>query len=83
MPLYTDCGITNANGVLVHMEVDGSQAAVAQDFDDSEYIEVVAVPAAQLHTVITELAADDAFGIDAKVYCFAEGLRLAASLLPQ
>ena len=79
---FTEPGLTNANGCMVTVDVDGAAPANAggeQDLDDSEFIEVVAVPFAQLGAQLDAFVAEG-LAIDAKVLCFARGLELAKSL---
>eukprot|EP00026_Physarum_polycephalum_P018605 Phypoly_transcript_20249.p1 GENE.Phypoly_transcript_20249~~Phypoly_transcript_20249.p1 ORF type:complete len:227 (+),score=32.42 Phypoly_transcript_20249:81-683(+) len=75
--LVMEPGLSNANGILVHIEIDGDVQGLKpkQGLMEDEFIEVLLFPLDTLLSSITEYQKQNDCVVDFKVYNFAYGLQ--------
>lgn len=82
--LFSDPGLTNANMALVTMDVDMADERNQHpqpQLEDGEFIEVFTLPLLNFLRGLEEVCQKEGCVVDARLYHFAEGLRLAQEVL--
>lgn len=82
--LFSDPGLTNANMALVTMDVDMGDERNQHpqpQLEDGEFIEVFTLPLLNFLRGLEEVCQKEGCVVDARLYHFAEGLRLAQEVL--
>ncbi|SLA21777.1 Uncharacterised protein [Mycobacteroides abscessus subsp. abscessus] len=80
--MFSDPGLTNANMVLAHVDIDlkdpKNQNPVPQ-LEENEFIETFTLPLDNLLEEMEKVCQKEGCSVDARLYHFAKGIELARS----